>query len=371
GQVVDVYRSLPTLDGRGSYFDRTLFGVVSDHGLVYTPRQVSTEKLLFDAMRDEGIDITVQKLTQDEGGLPDIHGRDRLKPTRPFDVVVGSTAGGSYVLDLFTEAGLNGDDDAWRRHPDYHQLREHRLISGQTIDVIDRLVRHLRDEIDIILVREYGPEPGATWPGEVERAVRIVTPGRGEARIVRLRQPGSGAAYRYEVLGDNDPLALLNSIHDVLIPAGGPKPAEIHERLASCLAASDGCDDRRWREGLSYTSRPDAIYQYSHLYDSDRAGTINVFPLPHVGLNSAVPGRHAGESFGEKNGTQLYFGAGLKRATLQTARNGSLPVTLYHWLVGDEVFHQGEPRFSASPAEQFGYESLLNEPAFGPLVRLR
>ncbi|MGH7137817.1 MAG: alkaline phosphatase family protein, partial [Pirellulales bacterium] len=78
GQVVDVYRSLAAADGRGTYFDRTLFGVVSDHGLIYTPRVVSTEKLLFDGMRGEGIEITVQKLTHDEGGLPAIHGRDRL-----------------------------------------------------------------------------------------------------------------------------------------------------------------------------------------------------------------------------------------------------------------------------------------------------
>lgn len=370
GQVVDVYHSLPTIDGRGSYADRTLFGVVSDHGLVYTPRQISTEKLLFDAMRGEGIEITVQKLTQDEGGLPDIHGRDHLKPTRPFDVVVGSTAGGSYVLDLFTAAGVDGDDEAWRRHPDYHQLREHRLLSGQTIDVIDQLGRHLRDEIDIVLVREYGPESGAAWPTEVESAVRIVAPGRGEARIVRLRVPGQSSAaarYRYELLGDDDPLGLLASIRQELLPPDGPAPEEVRKQLTGCLEASDGCGDRHWREWLSYTSRPDAIFQYSHLYDSDRAGTINVFPRLHVGFNSAVPGRHAGESFGEKNGTQLYFGAGLKRAGLQTARNGSLPVTLYHWLIGDEVFYQREPRFDASPAEQFGYESLLKERAFAPL----
>ena len=370
GQLVEVYQSVPSIDGRLTYADRTLFGVVSDHGLVYTPRLVSTEKLLFDAMRDEGIEITVQKLTQDEGGLPDIHGRDRLKPTRPFDVVVGSTAGGSYVLDLFTRAGLEGDDEAWRRHPDYHQLREHRLLSGQTIDVIEHLLRHLHDEIDVALVREYGPSPGAAWPAEVESAVRIITPNRGEARIVRLRQPGerkTEVTYRYEILGDDDPLKLLDSIRAELIASDGPELSEIRQQLQRCLEATEGCSDRQWRQWLSYTSRPDVIRQYSQLYDCDRAGTINVFPRPHVGLNSAVPGRHAGESFGEKNGTQLYFGAGLKRAGIQTARNGSLPVTLYHWLVGDEVFQRTEPRYGASPAEQFGYDSLLDEPAFRPL----
>lgn len=65
---------------------------VQDHGLIYMPRVVSTEKLLFDRMRRDGIEISVQKLTHDEGGLPAIHGRDRLRPTRPFDVVVGHHA---------------------------------------------------------------------------------------------------------------------------------------------------------------------------------------------------------------------------------------------------------------------------------------
>ena len=89
---------------------------------------------------------------------------------------------------------------------------------------------------------------------------------------------------------------------------------------------------------------------------------VNIFPLRHVGMNSELNGRHAGEAFGEKNGTQLYFGAGLKRASLQTARNGSLPVTLYHWLVGDEQFYTAQSE--VSPAQQFGYPSLMDEPAF-------
>jgi hypothetical protein len=77
-----------------------------------------------------------------------------------------------------------------------------------------------------------------------------------------------------------------------------------------------------------------------------------------------VPGRHAGEAFGEKNGTQLYRGAGLKRATIQTARNGSLPVTIYHWLVGDDAFNRDDVANGGVPSEQFGYRSLLSDPAF-------
>ena len=97
------------------------------------------------------------------------------------------------------------------------------------------------------------------------------------------------------------------------------------------------------------------------------ANLLQPGPVRHVGMNSKVPGRHAGDAFGEKNGIQVYFGAGLKRARIQTARNGSLPVTLYHWLVGDERFHAADPETGVSPAGQFGYRSLLDESAFAPI----
>jgi hypothetical protein len=105
----------------------------------------------------------------------------------------------------------------------------------------------------------------------------------------------------------------------------------------------------------------DAIHQFSHLYDTDRAGTVNVFPVRHVGMNSLVPGRHAGEMFEEKNGTQLYRAVGLRHATIQTARSGSLPVTMYHWLVGDQAFNTAAEGERDPPARQFGYPSLLEK----------
>jgi hypothetical protein len=370
GKLVDVYASVPSALADTTYRDRTLFGVVSDHGLIYTPRVVSTETALFQAMRRDGIELRVLKLTQDEGGLPAIHGSRRLRPTRPFDAVVGSTAGGSYIIDLFDLAGLEDDRLAWQRHPDYHELRKHRLLSGGQIDWIDELRRRLAGEMDLALVREYGPGPGERWPAEVESAVRIVTPERGEARIVRTRKAADGrgaARYRYEILGEHDPLELEASVREYLVGRGGPSVESVRAALRRCIESPEGSADHKWQAPLSYTLRPDVIYQFSHLYDSDRAGTINVFPRPHVGLNSSVPGRHAGESFGEKNGTQLYFGAGLKKEAIQTARNGSLPVTLYHWLVGDAVFHAVEPAYGVSPAEQFGYRSLLDEEAFAPI----
>ena len=369
GKLIEVYESVPTLDERENYADRTLFGVVSDHGLVYTPRLVSTDRLLFDAMRAEGIRITYEKLTHDEGGLPAIHGRRDVKPTRPFDAIVGSTAGGSYIIDLFDIKGLQGDDAAWQRHPGYHALRTHRLLSGRAIDWIDQIKRRLKDTMDLALLREYGPAANERWPDGIESVVRIITPDRGDARVYRIRKHDAAAGetvlYRYEVLEGRDPLDLVGGVREYLLPPDGRSGEQIHREIRECMEAAEGCEDNRWQELLSTTVRPDVVYQFSHLYDSDRAGTINIFPLRHVGMNSEVNGRHAGEAFGEKNGTQLYFGAGLKRASIQTARNGSLPVTLYHWLVGDKRFYSSEGE--ASPAEQFGYRSLLDEPAFASI----
>lgn len=383
GKMMQVYESVPTVSGPGAtYADRALFGVVSDHGLVYTPHVVKADELLFEAMQRDGIDITELKITHDEGGLPAIHSRHRIKPTRPFDAVVGSTAGGSYIIDLFGTTATEGDNEAWRRHPDYHELRKLKLLSGQTIDFIEHLKRYLKDTMDLALVREYGPNAGEPWggPGQfrIETVVRIVTPDRGEARIYRQRLLSSIVAagkpvespkpfYRYEILGDQDPLGLVDAVRDYLIPPGGQPAEQVKSQIRELIESQVGASDEQWRELLSYTIRPDVIYQFSHLYDSDRAGSVNVFPVSHIGMNSNVPGRHAGEAFGEKNGTQLYRGGGLKRTTIQTARNGSLAVTIYNWLVGDDAFSRSDANAGGIPADQFGYSSLLNEPAFAPI----
>ncbi|MCZ6794574.1 MAG: hypothetical protein O7J95_13275, partial [Planctomycetota bacterium] len=381
GKMIEIYASLSTVSVAGGngvvpYTERTLFGVVSDHGLVYTPRLVSIEEQFFKPLErdDPKKKIERWKLSADEGGLPVIHGRDGFTRTRPLDAIMGSTAGGSYVIDLFSFSGLQGNDEAWKRHPGFHDLLKHKLLDGTVVNWIQEMNTRLKGIVDVALVREYGPAPGAQWPKDVESVVRIFTPDRGDARIYRIRKAdvASGGAdflYRYELIDeDRDPLGLVDAVRDYLIPSHGPSKEKVQESLRECIQSRTGCPGKKWSELLSYTLRPDVIHQFSQLYDSDRAGTINVFPVRHVGMNTRVPGRHAGESFGEKNATMLFFGAGLKRASVQTARNGSLPVTLYHWFVGDKTFFAPESRLSISPADQFGYPTLLNEPAFAPIT---
>lgn len=391
GKMIEIYESVKSAAGTDSYADRTLMGIVSDHGLIYTPKLVSLDEVLFGRMKRDGIQVDYKKLSSDEGAMPLIHGRAGFTPTLPLDAVVGSTAGGSYVIDVLGTTGndaatdaaaATGDAASWGRHPGFHDLRRHRLQSGATIDWIEQLKTRLEGVLDVAVVREYGPAPGTTWPAGVESVVRIFTPERGEARIHRIHRPeesdtASAAAgetrYRYEILGERDPLDLLGSIRDHFLPPG-VTVAETRDALTRCMNTPGGSSEGEWIELLSRTVRPDVIHQFSHLYDTDRAGTINIFPLRHIGMNSSVPGRHAGESFGEKNTTQLYFGAELQKARIQTARNGSLPVTLYHWFVGDEVFHSPETRLGGvevSPAGQFGFSTLLDRSAFRPIVQKR
>jgi hypothetical protein len=137
--------------------------------------------------------------------------------------------------------------------------------------------------MDLALVRENGPADGERWPDDVEAVVRVVTSQRGEARIVRLRRLGADGQprtlYRYEVLGERDPLDFVGSVREYLIPPDGPTVDEIRGRLSRAIASSEGCDDALWRELTSYTLRPDCVYQYSHIYDARSTS----FQLPKWG----------------------------------------------------------------------------------------
>ncbi len=84
--------------------------------------------------------------------------------------------------------------------------------------------------------------------------------------------------------------------------------------------------------------RPDAVVQLAHLYDEDRAGTINLFPKEGFGYNTLVPGRHAGEHYLEKDAFIGFWGETVKPGQrLGPLDNGSLAPTLYQYLTGEQV----------------------------------
>lgn len=276
--------------------DRTLFGMAGDHGLAPVHWIVSPEALVLDGLARDGIPLVVRKISSDEGEGPKLTHRLRPPSMRGLDVVVASTAGGNYMLDLFVDQG-----ESWGRQPVLGELRQLRTLGGATVDIVGELTTRLGDSLDYLVVREapcdasggvvqvIGPRNGVLGTGRIERS--------GD----RIRYTWTGA----DVLG---------------VPAG---------------ACPDGCTEPEWRALTAGTDRPDSVVQLAHLYDTDRAGTINLFPRAGVGYNTSVPGRHAGESFHEKDAFVGVWGAPLAEGPrLDAAVNGEVPMVLHRWLTG-------------------------------------
>jgi hypothetical protein len=130
--------------------------------------------------------------------------------------------------------------------------------------------------------------------------------------------------------------------------------AALRER---CLAADvaepvSWCREDEWTRLSSYTPRPDSVVQIAHLFDTDRAGTVNLFPRAGVGYNSGVPGRHAGESFHEKNALLAVWGEPLARrddaTPLRSAPVGAMPMAVFQHLSGERPA-RGEDGFGFAP----------------------
>ncbi len=343
-------------------FDNTLFGMVSDHGQINVelPKgSVNVEDLVIHELTSNW-----KKISSDEGGPPKI---DRIKSSiLGYDVVFGSTAGGSFVMDLFHQDAYNDDGslkDAkrWADHPRYQEIRSYKLTNGQTVDWISKIKQALKEYLDYALVREELPKDDPS----IDQVVRIISP-KGEARVLRKFVPSvweklsvdpkfrstqefkqqkfTHYLYKYEVIADS----LTGEVE------GDPlKLSEQSDLLRQWIANDEWHSDREWLEAMSVTDRPDGIHEISHIYDTELAGTINLFPSRGKGFNTGVPGRHAGELFEEKNALQLYFGSGVKKSVIPVARSGSMPVTMIHYLYGDERFNQAK--------YDFDFESLLGD----------
>ena len=98
--------------------NRTLFGMAGDHGLTPVFHVLNPEVEVFDRMRDAGVDLRVVKISSDEGEGPKLTNRLNPPAMRGVDAVVASTAGGNYMIDLFTDQG--------------NHMVQKRLHSGQT-----------------------------------------------------------------------------------------------------------------------------------------------------------------------------------------------------------------------------------------------
>jgi hypothetical protein len=210
------------------------------------------------------------------------------------------------------------------------ELRQLRTLGGARVDIVSEIVRRLGDTLDYLAVRE-----GPCGPDACATAVIDAT-GTGH-----LDRHGDRITYRFE---GEDPLGLAivspyeHFGDDVLAGA-----AALRDR---CLA--EGCDEADWRSATRVNQRQDAVTQLAHLYDTDRAGTINLFPRDGVGYNTKVPGRHAGESFHEKDAFVGTWGSPAREAP-DTAVNGAVAEAMYTWVTGEDVIRG---------TDGWGYEPL-------------
>lgn len=316
GWIRDVYTT-------AGLADQTLYGMAGDHGLVTVRWIVSPEAVVLDALAKEGTPLVVRKISSDEGEGPKLTNRFEPPSMKGVDVVVASTAGGNYMLDLFVDQG-----EGWARQPVERELRQLRTLGGRTLDLVSELSTRLAGSLDYLVVRT---EPCA--PDRADLRVERVRDGVVQAASITRR----GAHVRVtgdDVLG----LALLG---DWGVETDADH-ADAEALRAQCLGVGEDpttwCTEAQWTALTRATGRPDAVVQLAHLYDTDRAGTINLFPVEGVGYNTKVPGRHAGESFPEKDAFAGVWGpAVLSGPRPDTMVNGAVPELLYGWLTGAPV----------------------------------
>ena len=325
-------------------WDRTLFGMAGDHGLSPVFHMLNPEVAIFDRLRQRGLDFEVVKISSDEGEGPKLTNPLRPPSMRGLDVIVASTAGGNYMLDLF--ADHSGDnDDGWTRQPLLRDLQALRLVDGSgPVDIVSEIEEALADSLDYLVVRV---EPCDFS----ECTVAAIGRRDGERSLATMVRRGDRIHLQSEG-GDLLGLRVLSRYRE----HGEAARLEHARLLERCLQQPSidrpetWCDEHDWRRLTVHTSRPDSVNQLAHLYDLDRAGTINLFPRDGIGYNTVVPGRHAGESFHEKDAFAGVWGEPVQRSSRPAeAVVGAVPATVYGYIADSVV---------AAGVDGFGYSAI-------------
>ncbi|MFN7145163.1 MAG: alkaline phosphatase family protein, partial [Myxococcota bacterium] len=307
---------------------RTLYGMAGDHGLTPVRWIVSPEAEVIEGLAKAGVPLAVKKISSDEGEGPKLTHRLRPPSMKGYDVVVASTAGGNYMMDFFVDQGSN-----WARQPVAAELRALRTLGGKTIDVLAETGTRLGDTLDYLVVRE------TAW-GVTGGTVQVIGPrvvgGRRVTAVGTIERRGDHVWYGWE---GADPLGL--GAVTPYVAVSDAERAEVNAARERCVGVSRAdvsswCTEDEWRALTRFDARPDAVTQLAHLYDTDRAGTVNLFPRAGVGYNTKVPGRHAGESFHEKDAFVGLWGAPVTGAArVDIAVNGAVPMAMYAWVTGE------------------------------------
>lgn len=328
---------------KAGIYDQTLWGMAGDHGLSYVFHYLNPEKQVIERFVERtGRQVLVKKLSSDEGEGPKLNHSVQPESSKGVDVLIASTAGGNFMFDFFRDQDKN-----WKKQPVYYHLTQLPLLSdGKPVNWIEEIKESLKETLDYMVVRETHSDP--------------------EFANVRVIGPRRGQYWSEQIVREGDKIYYKPSQGDLL---GVRKPPQTYKlwtnhdeddhrylyskcvRKAKRKTVSTWCDESDWRKLTNLTDRPDSVVQLAHIYDTDRAGTINLFPRNGIGYNTKVPGRHAGETFHEKDAFVGFWGAPLRYSSdqLDSAVVGSLAPTLYEYLTGED----------AQESQGWGYPSVL------------
>lgn len=333
-------------------YDQTLWGMAGDHGLAPVYYTLNPEKVIFEPLEDKlGYPLVIKKISSDEGEGPKITNALNYPSNKGTDVVVASTAGGNFMFDLFNSG------QGWATQPVYQELTNWQPIhaqQGQTVDIIAQSLNYLGDSLDYMVVREQACN-------EEQCQIRLVATRDGARYDEQVIKQGDRYYYG-AIKGDHTRVQLLEakSLNPYLSTPNDIDLQRFANLIDKCLdraSPTDSqtwCNAQQWRELTQYTPKPDSVVQLAQLYAEDRAGTINLFPREGIGYNTKVPGRHAGESYLEKDAFIGFWGTPIGDAAtpLQSEANGSLAPTLFEYLTGEQVV-EGE--------NGWGFPSLLDK----------
>ncbi len=347
GELNRLDRWLALLDAaynRAGLTKRTLFGMAGDHGLSPVYKSVSPELEVFKKFVEETkIPLNILKISSDEGEGPKVSHPDHPPTVKGYDLIVASTAGGNFMIDAF----IDQTEKNWVRQPRLKELEKWKIMSGHTINLIDIVASRLPEALDYMVVRDSECSLKSCQLSLIAK--------RGGKTLLRDRILRLGDSIYYDANAD-----LLN-VKDLTLyrPVDENEKRSHAELIDKCITRAEiktpstWCTSQQWRKLTESTPRPDSVFQISHLYDTEKAGTINLFPRQGVGFNTKVPGRHAGEHYHEKDAFVGFWGAKLSpKNRMESVVNGSIAPSLYEWLKPKSSF--------ATDGEDFGFPAVVH-----------
>ncbi|AUI88546.1 nucleotide pyrophosphatase [Vibrio azureus] len=322
---------------KAGVYQQTLWGMAGDHGLTPVYHTLNPEKVIFKPLAEKlGYALNIKKISSDEGEGPKITNALNYPSNNDVDVIVASTAGGNFMMDLFNSR------HGWEVQPIYSELINWQPINHTgkaSVDIISETINDLDGTLDYLVVRETACDIN-------QCSVRLSAKRNGKRHdeIISHKQ----GRYFYGNANKDSGETHLLEVQQLNPYLPQPNPREL-DRFAALLQkclhqakredTSTWCNGNEWRELTHFTPRPDSVIQLAKLYEEDRAGTINLFPVEGIGFNTMVPGRHAGESYLEKDAFLGFWGApiGDNVTPLTSVANGSLAPTIFEYLTGESV----------------------------------